>query len=153
MENNEFKSIDAAKDYLEEKFNVESAFDISDHGVVQDSISVTEVGDKIVVSCLKYDSDPMDYFSNDDGAGELFQFRNVDERDTKAKELKKDKVLFYLVDKYEHGSVHFSVSQTHNYPDQKWDVAHCCALYVPCDYIQDEYKKMDITHGVLAEKV
>lgn len=152
MENNEFKSIDAAKDYLEEKFNVESAFDISDHGVVQDSISVTEVGDKIVVSCLKYDSDPMDYFSNDDGAGELFQFRNVDERDTKAKELKEDKVLFYLVDKYEHGSVHFSVSQTHNYPDQKWDVAHGCAIYVPCDYIQDEYKKMAKKEGVETAK-
>lgn len=152
MENNEFKTINAAKDYLEEKFEIESAFDISDHGVVQDSVSVTEVGDKVVVSCLKYDSDPMDYFSNDDGAGELFQFRSVGERDSKVKELKKEKVLFYLVDKYEHGSVHFSVSQTHNYPDQRWDVAHGCAIYVPCDYIQDEYKKLAKKEGVEAAK-
>lgn len=152
MEQNEFRTVSAAKNYLEEKFEIESAFDISEHGVVEDTLSVTEVGDKVIIACLKYDQDPMDYFSNDDGAGELFQFRNVDERDSKAKELKKDKKLFYLVDKYDHSAVHFSVSQTANYPDQRWDVSHGCAIYVPCDYIQSEYKKLAKKEGVEAAK-
>lgn len=143
MENNEFKNINQAQDYLQEKYETTNApFDLSEHGVVHDSVSVVEVGESIVVSCLKHDEAPMDYFENDDGAGEFFQFRSVDSRDDKVSELKKDKKLFYLVDKYEHGIVHFSISGTQSYPDQRWDVAQGCAIFVPCDYIQQEYKKL-----------
>lgn len=143
MENTEFKNLSRAQDYLEEKFETKTTkFDLdSDNGVVEDSVDVTEIGDKIIISCLKYDESPRDYFEDDEGAGEFFEFRNVESRDAKAVGLKKDKKLFYLVDKYAHGSVHYSISQTHSYPDQRWDVAHGCAIFIPCDYIQQEYRK------------
>jgi hypothetical protein len=50
-------------------------------------------------------------------------------------------VLFYFVEKYEHGNVHYSIVGTQNYPDRQWDVSSPCGVFVPCDDVQKTYKK------------
>jgi hypothetical protein len=45
-----------------------------------------------------------------------------------------DDVIVFLVDKYEHGGVHYSIANTANYPDRQWDVAGSCGvLWIPAD--------------------
>lgn len=56
----------------------------------------------------------------------------------------------FVVDKYDHGNVHFSLANTALYPDRRWDVAPSCVIVVPHDFrdprgaaqvILDEYSK------------
>ena len=135
-----YNSLSSAYDDLAEKY--ETSFDNYIHETSRDAydVEVIETPTTIIVGCLKHDSSPMDFFEDDDGQGTFKEFRSVDERDEFLSTLKKSS-LFYLVDKYAHGNVHYSISNTRNYPDQRWDVAHGCAVFIPCDYIQDEYKK------------
>jgi hypothetical protein len=119
----------------------------SDDSIIDDSIEVLETDNHIIVGFLKRDDSPMDYLENDDGAGEFLLFTNAEQRDQLIKDLKKSKQLFYLVDKYEHGNVHFSISSTTTYPDQRWDVSFGCGVFLPCDDIQSQYKKLKRKSG------
>lgn len=136
----DYRSISQAYDDLEEKYEIE--FDLLTHDKNDNvyAVEVAETENLIIVGCLKVDQDPVNFFEDDEGSGTFKEFRSVDERDEFLTTLKKSS-LFYLVDKYAHGNVHYSVSNTKNYPDQRWDVAHGCAVYIPSDYIQEEYKK------------
>ncbi len=148
MEQQKFKDISSLQNHLEDKYEGVDFSVLKEREVVHESVELVEVNDKIIVSYLKYDQSPMDYFEDDEGAGEFFKFRSADEVEDKLEELKKEKKLFYLVDKYEHGNVHYSVANTVSYPDDRWDVSHGCAIFVPCSYVQDEYKKMAKKEGV-----
>jgi hypothetical protein len=146
----QFEKFDEANDAAEalrEEAGIEDGFDLSDYKAAYDSVEVARSGDKIIVGMLNYDSNPQDFFDDDEGAGKLIQFRSASERDNKVAELSKTKKLFYLLNKYEHGGVHYSVSGTKSYPDEQWDVSHGCAIYLPSDYIQAEYRKMKRTDG------
>lgn len=136
-----FNSLSSAYDSLSETYGVEfENFVHERHDRDVYDIEVSHTPTSIIVGCLKVDQSPMDFFEDDDGSGTFKKFSSVDSRDEFLATLKKSS-LFYLVDKYEHGNVHYSISNTQNYPDQRWDVSHGCAVYIPCDYIQDEYKK------------
>lgn len=43
-----------------------------------------------------------------------------------------------IVDRYEHGLVHYSPRQSRFYPDRQWDVAPCAVLVVPDDVFVDD---------------
>jgi hypothetical protein len=103
-------------------------------------IEVAQTPSTIIVGCLKIDNNPLDFFENDEGAGTFKEFSNVSDRDNFLATLKKSS-LFYLVDKYQHGNVHYSVSNTRDYPDSRWDVSYGCAVFIPCNDIQEQYKK------------
>lgn len=136
-----YNNLSEAYDSLNEQHGVEFTSSIHDNTELNVyDIEIAQTPTTIIVGCLKVDNDPLDFFDNDEGAGKLHEFNSVDSRDEFLATLKKSS-LFYLVDKYAHGNVHYSVSGTQNYPDSRWDVAHGCAVFVPCDYIQDEYKK------------
>lgn len=146
-----FDSLSSAYDNLTEQHGIDfDSFlhDNRDREVYE--VEVCQTPSTIIVGCLKIDSSPLGFFEDDEGAGTLREFRNIDSRDEFLASLKKSS-LFYLVDKYEHGSVHYSVSNTHNYPDKKWDVSHGCAVYIPSEYIQEEYikakKKMSVAQA------
>jgi hypothetical protein len=146
----EFESYSSKSDIeekLQEEFGLDSGFDVGHREPEYNSIEVIRSNDNIIVGFLQQDSDAQDFWENDDGAGELIQFRNADDRDDKIQSLSKSKKLFYLVNKYDHSQVHFSVSGTRSYPDERWDVSHGCAVFVPCDYIQSEFKKLKKTDG------
>lgn len=146
-----FDSLSSAYANLAEQHNIDfDSFlhDKRDREVYE--VEVCQTPSTIIVGCLKIDYSPLGFFEDDEGAGTFKEFRNIDSRDEFLASLKKSS-LFYLVDKYEHGSVHYSVSNTHNYPDKKWDVSHGCAVYVPSEYIQEEYikakKKMSVAQA------
>lgn len=135
-----FDSLSSAYNELTEQYEIDfSHFIKSKENDNTYEVEVAQTSDFFIVSCLKFDNSPSSPFE-DEESGVFKEFRSADSRDTYLATLKKSS-LFYLVDKYEHGSVHYSVANTRNYPDQRWDVSHGCAVYIPCNYIQEEYKK------------
>lgn len=131
---------ESLQEELREEFVVENGFEL-DHINDCYELEVVKTENGVVVGMLMVDTSPMDYFENDHGAGELVQFRSAYERDEAMEARSKSKNLMYLVDRYEHGQVHYSVSGTVNYPDDRWDVAHGCAVFVPSEDVQKAYKK------------
>lgn len=139
----EFRDKDDLNDYLEENFNIQFKETIS-----RDSsdLTLTETPKSLIVSFLSVDDDAQDFWESSDGLGTFKEFYTPSQRKDYLSSISKNK-LVYLVDKYDHGSVHYSVAQTQNYPDQRFDVAHGKAVFIPCDYIQKEYKKYKKEHG------
>ncbi len=140
-----YSSESSLQNDLLEEFNLDYGFDLGGREPAYDSLEVLRTDDKIIVGLLQYDQDAEDFFANDEGAGELIQFRNWQQRDSEMEKLSKTKKLFYLVDKFEHSQVHYSISGTHA-PD-RWDTAQGSAVFIPCDYIQSEYRKMKKAQG------
>lgn len=54
------------------------------------------------------------------------EFRSAEQRDNYLNG--KSAKNYYLLEKYSHGAVHYSVLKTGNYPDRRWDVAEGCAV-------------------------
>lgn len=133
-----FDTLKEITNHLQDTYGGDGFDDITKHGFIHGSIKMVETKNEVIVSCLKQDPDvdnPIDDF------GAIFKvFRSVDERDSFTKDLKNK--LFFLVDKYEHSGVDYSVSGSKNYPDSRWDVSHGCAVYVPEPEIQSEYRKL-----------
>lgn len=147
-----FASLSEAYEAINEQHNVEfesSLHDLHDRAIYD--VEVSQTPTSIIVGCLKVDQSPNDFFEDDDGAGTFKEFRNIDSRDEFLSTLSKSS-LFFLVDKYEHGNVDYSVSGTKNYPDQRWDVSHGCAVFIPCEDIQQDYKKDKKTMTVAEAK-
>lgn len=63
---------------------------------------------------------------DDESYAKVKTFRSAIERDTYLSD--KNSSHYYFLDRYSHGSDHYSVSGTVSYPDQQWDVAHKCAV-------------------------
>jgi hypothetical protein len=141
-----FHNIQSAIDYLQDKFESEG-FDAPiyhfEKTIVDDTIDVIETEKNIIVSCLKYDTEPQDFFEEEEnGINPFTVFRSAGERDDVVEKLEEKGLLYYLVDKYAHGNVHYSVTNTQSYPDSRWDVASGCGIYIPSEYVQDEYKAL-----------
>lgn len=143
-----FSSKESLTSELQEEFGLDSGFDLDYRDPSYDSIEVLRTDDKIIVGLLQHDQDAQDYFENDDGAGEFIEFRSAEQRDNEISKLSKTKKLFYVVNKYDHGNVHYSVGGSKTYPDERWDVSHGCAIFIPCDYIQTEFRKMKRVDGI-----
>lgn len=111
------------------------------------AIEVSQTPTHVIIGYLKYQQNPSPFFQHSDDIGEFKEFTNIYKRDEYLSTLKKSS-LFYLVDKYAHGSIDYSISGSKDYPDSRWDVSKGCAVFIPCDYIQDEYKKAKKTMTV-----
>ncbi|MCP1674530.1 hypothetical protein J2T57_001632 [Natronocella acetinitrilica] len=103
--------------------------DALDH--MDEHLGVTPDG-RVVLSYLAHDDDPMDYEWDRACQGRFEEFRSAQARDERLLELQRDGTLVFLVERYAHGNVHYSVAGTRNYPDRQWDVAQC-AIYIPPD--------------------
>jgi hypothetical protein len=57
----------------------------------------------------------------------------------------------FIIDKYDHGSVHYSISNTKNYPDRQWDVAPCGVfVHVPDpDSTMTEEEKRQYVNNIM----
>ena len=78
-------------------------------------------------------------FWEDEGAGEFRRFRTQTDRDAHIEDKRAEGLLALIVDRYEHGNVHYSVANTANYPDRQWDVAPSGVL-VPHADVQERYR-------------
>lgn len=146
-----FISISDAYNKLNDQYGVEFENSTNIYSNEVYDIEVSQTPTSIIVGCLKIDQSPVGFFEDDEGSGTFKEFRSTNARDEFLSTLKKSS-LFFLVDKYDHGNVHYSVSGSKNYPDQKWDVSHGCAVYIPSEYEQEEYKKSKKKMSVLEAK-
>lgn len=150
MNTENFSSLEEANEHFRELYQADDGFNSFIHeynDAAYDSVETIETEEQIIIGCLKHDSDASDFWENDEGAGELTLFRSQDHYESIMKDLKKSKKLFYLVDKYEHGNVHYSVASSSSYPDKQWDVSSGCGVFIPCQDVQDSYKKMKRKDG------
>ena len=109
--------------------------------IFSDEITV-RVGDEpteIVVGYLAHDDMPHDFWENDEGAGKFREFTDQESRDAFIAEAEAEGKVAFVVDRYSHGASHYSIANTRGYPDRRWDVAPC-AVFIPCDWVQDELK-------------
>ena len=78
-------------------------------------------------------------WGDDEGLGEFKEFRSAADLAAYMEAVEDEGKVALLVDKYEHGLCHYSIANTAPYPDRRWDVAPCAVL-VPCDWLQEEYR-------------
>lgn len=140
-----FSSVEGLRDSMQEELELDSGFDL--HQKAAGDVEMIRLADKYIVGLLQYDNDAQDFFENDEGAGKFIEFRSSSHAQETMEKLSKGNSLFYLVNKYAHGNVHYSISGTKTYPDEQWDVSRGCGVFIPCDYIQKEFKKMKKSHG------
>ena len=124
----------------------------------------TVVGDELVVGVLvNDDSDACNPAQENDGFGELWlaerglrilelvneshkRYPTRREHEAIVADAEEAQHIWFWVEKYEHGQVHFSVANTRGYPDRMWDVG-VCGIFVPCDDVQRRYHKDKYKRG------
>lgn len=91
------------------------------------------------------DNGPSDVnFWKDNDYGTFKEFRSQTERDEFFEQEQAEGRHPILVEKYEHGLVHYSPINTASYPDRRWDVSPCAVYVVPDDVPEErriEYAK------------
>lgn len=109
---------------------------------------------KLVVGYLNHDPHPTEWdeFGYEDGNDDFedFSFRSVGDRDDYVAEQKEAGRVCFIVNKYQHGQVHYSVAGTRSYPDMRWDVSPC-GVFTPCEENQERFKRGDVTEAQLIE--
>lgn len=99
----------------------------------------------VIVGYLVHDDMPLDYRDwLEDGM--LTEFRSQNKRDDFIANLEAEGRQYFIVDKYAHGGVHYSVQNTRWYPHRHWDVAPC-AVFVPPQDLQEQYHKDKYKRG------
>lgn len=94
----------------------------------------------LVMGYITHDDDPTDYWETSEGLGTFKEFTSQDDRDEWIVEQQEEGKVALLVNKYEHGNVHYSVAGTVAYHHGSWDSAPR-AVFVPCQYVQEQYQK------------
>lgn len=139
-----FDNEDSLNNHIEENYEISLDVDANRNAF---DFELVETENSFIVAYLEHDDDAQDYFESDEGAGTFIEFNKPEERNKKMAELSKTKKLFYLVDKYDHSSVHYSISETTGYPDKQWDVTQGKAVFIPCNDVQSQYRKYKKEHG------
>ena len=139
-----FYSESALNDHIENNFDFRLELDTDGSDL---DFELIETADSLIVGYLSQDSDVEDFWTGSDGLGKFTEFRSQEQVDETMKKLNKSTKLFYMIDKYDHSNVHYSVSQSSSYPDSRWDVSKNIAVIVPCDDVQSQYKKYKKEHG------
>ncbi len=111
----------------------------------KDNITVEEVGNLLAVGYIIHDDGPADDWldlqqNNEGHQGRLKVFRSQVERDEFIDEIEAEKKICFIVDKYEHSAVHYSVANSIWLPDRQWDVAPSGVFVLPDD-LQKQYHK------------
>ena len=146
-----FQKLEDAQDSLSEALGLEHDFMENSTTEVEGTVEVVQTSDHIIVASLQYDSSASsEFFEHGDGNGELTIFRSATEYNTTLDKLENLGKLFYLVDRYQHGNVHYSVAGSRSYADSQWDVASGCGVFVPCDDVQEQFQKMKSEQGEMA---
>lgn len=145
---------DANRHFKEKDIDLELNFVAVD----QDDIEIRHDKEKdaLVVGYLAHDFDPeWDAWPSDpsphDDIGEegvFIEFRDEVSRDEFMERMESENRTPLVVDRYQHGLVHFSVANTMEYPDRRWDVAPS-GVFVPNDYLQEQFNKEEITREEL----
>jgi hypothetical protein len=137
-----------------------------EHEPVDDTVIVKHDADtdELVVGYLTHDNDlqwdcwdlPSSVRSEIGDQGLLVEFRSEMERDEYMEEMAKEGEICFVVDKYEHGNVHYSIEATGSYPDRRWDVAPCGVYVLDADTKErlksgdiDEEQVREITNSLL----
>lgn len=139
-----FNDENSLTNHIEENYEISLEIDANKNAF---DFEFVETENSFIVAHLEYDDDAQDFFEDDEGAGTFIEFHRPEERNKKMAELSKTKKLFYLVDKYDHSNVHYSIAESKKYPDQQWDVTPGKAVLIPCDDVQSQYKKYKKEHG------
>lgn len=142
-----FNNLEKLNDDISQNFDFSLEIDSDEDDM---DFELIETENSLIVGFISIDHDSKDYWESSDGLGEFTEFRNQTHVNEIMGKLNKSTKLFYLVDKYDHSSVHYSVAQSSAYPDQRWDVSHNNSVIVPCDDIQSQYKKYKKEHGAAA---
>lgn len=117
---------DILGDYETEHEPVETTED----GFQDDLVLRKTKNGEVVIGYLTHDDHPVDFWSDSDGMGKLSVFRSETERDEFLSTQKEKGLVAFIADNYRHGQEHWSVQNTANYPDRRWDVAPR-GVYVP----------------------
>lgn len=104
--------------------------DASEQGFEDNLMIVKKNDGSLVIGYLVHDDESRDYWKDADGLGTLEVFRSETERDAYISEKTADGQVALIVDNYRHGQEHWSIQNTANYPDRRWDVAPR-GVYVP----------------------
>ena len=147
----ELHTLQDANEHLQKYYDLEEDFEFIEeynqtNQAIEGSVLIATHKDKAIISFLQHSDYPGDFF-DDEGTGKLIHFRSYEDYEEKVALFNKSKKLYYFLDKYEHGSVHYSIENTNDYPDRRWDVSSRCAIYIPDDYIQSEFKKLKKKEG------
>lgn len=127
--------VEALKGQPHTRFANEQGSEVGSKGVV---LRKDDAGN-LVMGYIIHDDTPEDYWDGAEGLGEFKNFRSQDDQIEWMKEYQDDGKIALIVDRFEHGNVHYSISSTEVYPHRRWDVAPSAA-FVPCDHIQEKYK-------------
>lgn len=115
---------------------------------VKDVIAVRE-GEVIKVGYLVLDESFGGHISNywkEFDVGEMREFGSEAERDEYVEEVEDEGKECVVVDHYEHGRHHFSVTKTQTYLHGRWDTRPSC-VFVPSDYYQEQFKEKKESKG------
>lgn len=107
---------------------------------------------KLVVGYLNHDPEPIEWdaFGYEDGNDDFQEFRSESARDEFIDEQKREGRVCFIVNKYDHGQVHYSIAGSRTYPDMRWDVAPS-GVFVPCEENQERFKRGEVTEAHLKE--
>lgn len=128
---------------------------IDEYGTAENTFGSKLVGRYLACWCMYADTDTgwaIDYLADYEN-GELFDAHRgigypayYDGKNWIGFDEEDDPRQWFYVDKYEHGQVHYSLANTENYPDRRWDVSSGI-IYVPPDDLQEQYNKDKYKRG------
>lgn len=117
-----------------EKFGVDEDEILGDYYTEHEPIDNYEEGfsndllvvkhdNKVTIGYLVHDDSPRDFWGDADGLGKLTVFRSQEDRDAHFEKAQAEGGYPLVADVYRHGQEHWSIANTMNYPDRRWDVA------------------------------
>lgn len=98
----------------------------------------------MTVAYLAVDDDSPNPLTGFNGTGELIEFSPRKNPYGIIEGIPKE-TLFFLVDRFSHSGVHYSIANTRHYPYRQWDVSQNCGVYIPCDDVQAQYREGKLT--------
>jgi len=103
-----------------------------------DSVEKIDGDTKIVGYVVQDDCSGQSFEWDLECNGQFEEFRDADSLVSRMKEWKELGLAVFLVDRYEHGNVHYSIAKTANYPDRQWDVATCAIYALPKEFTGED---------------
>lgn len=138
---NYYTNIEDATNYLQKKYN--KPLFISPlhkpHSVIQsDTIYVMEQKNNIIVGLLKSDTDPQELFSHIS----LTIYEDENSCQLAANKLTKKNILYYIVTQSFINGIDYFIDGTKNINSlMKEQIIEKCAIYIPDDFIQEDFKE------------
>lgn len=129
------------------KYEALEPFELDDADIIEPGVIVHKPDDdKMLIGYLVADSPAMRW--NEIGCdGEVLNFSTRTDCEKHMQACADAGKIALLIDRYEHGDVHYSVAGTRKYPYSQWDVSRGTHLYVPPDDFQEDYRARRAKEG------